>query len=169
MNNPLSPNWKIDRDVFSESTEWMLGREPWLVRVAPVVGLILLVVAIMAAERISIPSPEIHQVVVAPDLQNDDLAFIRISIPKATAGVGGNRGDRVILNLRDPGGNQTVRLPGTIRDLIDLPETRALQATIELEAVWTPTETYIGTIYILGDEKKLIDVLLEKYMKRRRG
>jgi len=159
MNSPLSPDWVPDRKILAETSDWVTGREPWPLRVAPLAGLVLLAALVYwtLVEQVDAPVA-IAVSVMAEESASPGMKLLLTS--PYQAGVTPIGRYAAVLRLQNNESGKVLRVRGWVN--VVMPEKRSDTVLLEFAAPDRPAGGYRGggLLFVMAQRVSLSDVLM---------
>jgi len=168
VQTPLSPEWRPERGLLSDSTDWITGREPLPIRAAPMVGFVLLMAILVWATLIKVESPVSYPVSLVGDSAGTGATVVILLGSVAGGGDTLRSGSDAVLRLQEPGSGKTTRIRGVLVSVEPSGTPGLLRIGFRVAEILEPVVGRTGTMLVFRDKVPLIRVLYGK-IKSQRG
>jgi hypothetical protein len=166
MKTPLSSDWVPNRDLFSESSDWVTNKEPTWLRIAPIVAITILVALTLWARRTEIDSPTPMAVSVLSQKRIE--AGWELTLVSPLRDTGPPRGShRALLQVQGPSSGYT-RIGGIVKMLDAASSSSVLRLSMFTADALVDCSGKAGVLYMMTDRTTVADMILG-LIKRRGG
>jgi len=162
MNDSImNEQWLPDRDLLAESSAWVVGKEPLLVRVSPLVSVLLICGLAFWVWSIQVATPELIPVSIA-DLETIAGGQIITAVAPSEGPQEVVRGDEVVLKMPSASGDRMYR----VKCVVTLVTQFGNSHYFTLESEKALPEAGSGLLVLEGEHMRLSEIMIKKFKSK---